>query len=117
MSETALERKLIKGAEGKPEAITLALDDLVLAAKLDFLSLKVLSYRCLEDALKDHLEALGYSIFSLQLMALPQALVLARPRIKCPVLLNLRLALGYLRRAHVELGGGWGNNGESRRQS
>jgi len=96
-----------KGYGSQARNLTLALDDLVLAAKLDFLSLKVLTYRLLEDAFQDQLEALGYSIFSLQLVALPQPLVLARPRIKCPMLLNLLFALGYLWRANVELGGGW----------
>jgi hypothetical protein len=62
-----------KGYGSQARNLTLALDDLVLAAKLDFLSLKVLTYRLLEDALKDHLEAFCDSVFALELVGLPQS--------------------------------------------
>ena len=48
---TTLQRKLIEGTEGKSEAIPLALDNLILAAELDFFSLKILASRLLEHAL------------------------------------------------------------------
>jgi hypothetical protein len=85
----------------------MALDDFILAAELDCFALKILADWLLQLAFEDALEAFCYAVFPLNLMSVPEPLILTWAGIKRAMLLDFPLALIHLRRADVELGACW----------
>ncbi|GFO81436.1 MAG: hypothetical protein A49_10630 [Methyloceanibacter sp.] len=81
----------------------MALNELILTAKLDLLSHEITSNGLLEDLLDNDLESIRETVFFFQLVRVPEALIFARSRIKRAMLLDLEFALMDLRRADIKL--------------
>src|SRR3990170_1409392 len=82
------------------------LDDLVLAADLEFPGLEALADVLPEETLDDQLPSVGEAVLELDLMGLPAPLLLSRSRIDRSVLLDCGLAFLHVGRTHIELGAG-----------
>ena len=99
-----LKRKFVDAAEGKPQAVSVPLDDLILAAKLKLPGLEVFADVLPEKALDDQLPSVGEPVLELDFVRLPAALLLSGSRIDRTVFFDRDPTLLDIGRANIELG-------------